>query len=183
MNGTLQTPYAVRDCALNSEADGGGAVLHAGVGVRAFSITAGYMSVHADGSSRVCFPADERPDGVYQVREFRATHSGIWGWAFNLRYAPPSLPTMIYAGTGIRFGGNELGHNQFVSLGAGLRTRGSLSLFAGGEITQLRTHFVRLDQEYRNGSVISSTEVRRGRGWRKMQMLRFGLEYQWTILK
>jgi hypothetical protein len=97
--------------------------------------------------------------------------------------AAPTLPVMAYVGPGIRFGGNEPGHNPFVSVGAALRTRGRLSLFVGGELTMLRTDFVDLDQEWRAGEAVSSTEVGRGKGWRNLEVIRLGLEYRLAITR
>jgi hypothetical protein len=179
VGGTLQTPYSVT-CGAESATAAVGSIAHAGVGFKVVSLTAGYVTVN--GWSEDCLISLPPADGVYRIREYNVTHSAVYGWAFHLRYSPDSLPFMAYAGTGIRFGGNELGHNRFLSVGAALRTPGRLSLFAGGELTQLRTHFVDFERTWQNGEMMSSTEVDRGLGWRKMKLIRFGLEYRWKLL-
>jgi len=178
MTGKLQTPY-VRPCS-GEDASAFGPIAYAGFGLSAFSVTAGYVTV-TRGFGGDCFSDPPPGDGVYRVREFRVTHSSIYGWAFHLRYSPDSWPIMAYTGAGYRFGGNELGGNKFVSLGAALRTRGRLSVFAGGEVTQLRTQFIRYDRVMQGGIVASETEVDRGYGWRKLEVIRFGLEYRWKL--
>ena len=177
LKGTLQTPYVYR-CS-GSQSNATGMMPYVGFGVGAASITAGYVQVNGDGNDDCIIKLP--PDGVHRVRDFRATHTSIYGWGFHLRYSPDRLPFLGYVGTGFRFGGNELGHNRFVSVGAAFRTTGRLSVFVGGEVTQLRTYFVQLDQTWQDGVITSSTEIDDGYGWRKLEVIRFGAEYRWRI--
>ena len=89
---------------------------------------------------------------------------------------------MAHVGTGFRFGGNELSDNPFVSYGLALRTRGRLGFFAGLEATQLRTRYVVYNQTSLGGEVVSREEVDRGFGWRKLEVLRFGVEYRLHLM-
>ena len=179
--GTLQKPFAGICAEEDTEAPGGATIVYAGAGYSAFSVTAGYL--HAGGGENGCKISATPPDGVQQLRRFQAGHAGgTYGWLFHLRYSPHSLPFMIYGGTGIRFGTPALGHNRLMSLGAALRTRGRLSVFLGGEVTQIRTRYIRYERQWQNGDIISSTEIERGHDWRKLEIIRFGLEYRWWFV-
>jgi hypothetical protein len=173
--GSVQTPY-VHTCS-GKPGRAFGATPYVGIEMKGVAITAGYVQVTKTGIGDCRVPPPP-PDGPRKVREFRITHSGIYGWAFNLRYAPAWLPLMAHAGGGLRFGGNDLGDNHFVSYGIALRTRGRLSLFAGLEVTQLHTRYFLYDQIWQGGDLVVSNEVDRGFGWRKLKVLRFGVEYR-----
>jgi len=180
VGGTLQTPY-VFNCSRNDPDSGaGGMVPYVGFGVGPVSVTAGYVQIRQAGSDD-CLIDPPPSDGVHRVRDLRITHSSIYGWAFHLRYAPERLPFLVYTGSGYRFGGNELGGNPFVTIGAAARTTGRLSVFVGGEVTQLKTYSVHVDEVWQSGEIVSSTEVDDGYAWRKLKVIRVGLEYRWQL--
>lgn len=188
MTGTLQSPYVRGGCSSGYEAltlPAAGALLYTGAHWRGVSLTAGYLtgtkrqrSYEAECVRPPASEQDPAPDGVYEDREFQATHTSIHGWAFHLRYSPDKWPMGVYAGTGFRFGGGELGHNPLVTVGGFVRTPTRLSLLAGGEVTQLRTYYVLRQHVMMDGRIVSTRQAGAGYGWRKFEVIRFGLEYR-----
>jgi hypothetical protein len=179
--GSLQTPY-VYNCGDDPDAGALGTVPYAGIELRAFSLTAGYIQARKAGLGD-CTVSEPPSNGVHRVREYRAHGTSIYGWAFHLRYAPGNLPLMAYAGAGYRFGGGELGGNRFLSFGGALRTPGRLSVLVGAEHTRLRTRFTDYDRVWQDGAVSSNTVIDQGVGWRHLNALRIGFEYRWRLIR
>lgn len=175
MLGTLQTPY-IYNCSNDPDSRAFSTIVYAGVGIGPVSATAGYTEARKADHGLKCIVSEPPADGVHRTRRFPRRTTSFWGWSFHLRYAPSSLPLMAYIGTGFEFEGND-----FRTLGIALRSRGSLSVVAGVEVLQLRTPYIRYDEAWQNGNVISSVEIERGHAWRKLEVIRIGLEYHWRL--
>jgi hypothetical protein len=176
MGGSLQTPY-FHECSGDGKAPAFGGIGYLGIAVEDISVTAEYVTVGDFEISDDCHLPEPLANGTHQVREFPRRSSHIWAWAFHLRYATPQLPLMGYVGTGYESEGNK-----FLLFGAELRTRRALAVFAGAQVTLLRTPFILNEETWNNGRQVSSVpHIDEGYAWRHLAVFRAGLEYRWRV--
>ena len=177
VRGSIQTPY-FHECSGTGRTDAAGMIGYFGLEVSDVSLVAEYTSVGETGSDGICSLPDALPNGSHEVRAYPRRSSHIWAWSVNARYRIPTLPALTYVGFGSESEGNE-----FVVFGAELRTRGALAVFVGAQASHLRTPFVTNEEEWQNGHRVASiAQVGQGHTWRKVVVLRAGLEYAWRIV-
>lgn len=172
--GTAQRPF-YSSCAGDPDGPVNSTALYGGIGVGPFSATAEYTEARPGGGIADCV-IPNTPDGVHRVRQFTRRISAYYGWAFNFRFSPASLPLMAYVGTGFEHEGDE-----FRTLGVALRTHGRLSVIGGVEVTHLRTPFRDVDQAWQDQQVVTFEVVDSGQAWRRLEVVRIGLEYRFGL--